>query len=222
MRYRAHPSLLAVLSLLLFASFFFPFSSHAGDAARVTYRKVFKDSSPEFLEIKLAENGPCTYEIRQIDDDPSPRPFEVGRAVIEKAFALAAELNHFRDTQLDVRRRLANLGQKTFRWERDGQAFEVTFNFTTNPTAMQLMQLFEGLGRQQAHLDTLAHRVKYDRLGVNDALLHFEADLNRKVIPEPERLLATLESVANDSRVVDIARQRARAIIERIKSGSRE
>jgi hypothetical protein len=60
--------------------------------------------------------------------------------------------------------------------------------------------------------------MRYDRLGVNDALLQFEADLNRNILPEPERLLPALDAVASDSRVVEVARQRARALAERIRA----
>jgi hypothetical protein len=48
--------------------------------------------------------------------------------------------------------------------------------------------------------------------------LRFEVDLNKKSIPEPERLIPALEQIAADSRIVEIARQRARALMERIRS----
>jgi hypothetical protein len=131
-------------------------------------------------------------------------------------FELAAQLNNFRGLQLDVHRRIANLGQKTFRYEQGEQTYEVAFNYTLNATANQLMQIFEGLARQQEHLIKLERRMRYDRLGVNEALLQFESDLNRKLLPEPERLLPALAKIAGDSRFVDIARQRARALAERI------
>lgn len=184
----------------------------------VSYRKVFKDSAPEFLEIKIRENGSGTIDLRQLEDEAEPEPFEVSPALAAKMFELAGQLEYFRGQQLDVRRRIANLGEKTFRYERGGEAHEVTFNYTVNPTAQQLMHIFEGLSRQQEHLATLNRRMRYDRLGVQDALLRFEMDLNRKMIPEPERLLATLDAIGNDSRVVDIARQRARMIAERIRN----
>jgi hypothetical protein len=192
----------------------------AGDGATITYRRVFKSSSPEFIEIKVSEGGASSYDIRQLDDSPSPQPFEVGSLLRAKIFELAAQINNFRDQQLDVRRRIANLGEKTFRYEKGGQAYEASFNYTLNATASQLMQVFEGLVRQQEHLTTLLRRMKYDRLGVNDALLQFESDLNRKILPEPERMLPTLEQIANDARFVEIARQRARSLAERIRNAS--
>jgi hypothetical protein len=62
--------------------------------------------------------------------------------------------------------------------------------------------------------------MKYDRLGINDALLQFETDLNHKLLPEPQRALPTLDQIAGDSRFVDVGRQRARALAERIRHGS--
>ena len=58
------------------------------------------------------------------------------------------------------------------------------------------MQIFEGLARQQGDLVLLQRRIKYDRLGVNDALLQFESDMDHRLLPEPERLLPVLDQIA--------------------------
>jgi len=121
---------------------------------------------------------------------------------------------------LDVHRKIANLGEKTFRWEQGSEAHEVKFNYTLNSTASQLLQIFEGLARQQELLSLLERRMKYDRLGINDALLQFETELNRKLLPEPERALPTLDQIAGDARFVEIGRQRARNLAERIRHQS--
>ena len=192
----------------------------AADGARISYRRVFKSSYPEFIEIRVSENGSCTYDIRQLDEDPDPKLGEVSAPLRAKIFELAAQLRNFQGVALDVRRRIANLGQKTFRYEGNGQVHEVSFNYTLDSHANQLMQIFEGLARQQEHLVKLQRRMKYDRLGVNDALMHLESDLNRRNLPEPQRLLPTLEQIANDPRVVEIARQRARTLAQRIRSAS--
>lgn len=194
----------------------------AADPAIVTYRRVFRSSVPEFIEIKIPERGDCTYDIRQLEEDAQPEAFQVSDSLRGKVFALASELHNFRDADLDVKRRIANLGQKTFRWQRGAESYEATFNYTLNAPANQLLQVFEGLARQQEHLTLLVRRAKYDRLGVNQALLNFESDLNKHAIPEPERLLPVLEQIANDDRVVDIARERARSLVERIRNAKSE
>jgi len=205
-------------ALLLFVSCLFAAACFAGDQdAVITYHKVFKGSVPEFTEIKIAQSGKCTFDIRQLSEDADVQSFEMGDALRSKIFALAAELNNFRDADLDVHRKIANLGQKTFRYEKGAEAHETAFNYTTNPAANQLYQIFEGLTRQQEHAIILQRRMRYDRLGLNEALMNFETDYDRNLIPEPERMLPVLEQIANDDKIVDIARERARSIAARIR-----
>jgi len=196
-----------------------PASAHA----KLSYRRIFKSSSPEFIEIIVHDDSDAaTFEIRQLDEDPGATPFEVSAQLREKMFGLAAELKNFQgqDQYLDVHRKIANLGEKTFRWEKGAEIHETKFNYTLNSAATQLMQIFEGLARQQELVTLLERRMKYDRLGINDALLQFETDLNHKLLPEPQRALPTLDQIASDSRFVEIGRQRARALAERIRHPS--
>lgn len=196
-------------------------SAAASGGATLTFRRVFKSSSPEFIEISVREDSDeASYEIRQLDDDPGAAKFEVSSGLRAKMFAMAQQLNRFQGQDLDVHRKIANLGEKTFRWEQGPETHEVKFNYTLNSTASQLLQIFEGLARQQELLMLLERRMKYDRLGINDALLQFETELNRKLLPEPERALPTLDQIAGDSRFVEIGRQRARNLAERIRHQS--
>jgi len=158
-----------------------------------------------------------TYEIRQLDEDGGATPFEIGPALRTKIFQLVSELHHFQGLDLDVHRKIANLGEKTFRWDAVTESNQVKFNYTLNSAATQLLQICEGLARQQELIELLQRRIKYDRLGVNDALLQFENDLSKSVLPEPERALPLLDQIAGDPRFVEIARQRSRALAERIR-----
>jgi hypothetical protein len=183
-----------------------------------TYRRIFKSSTPEFIEIKINQDSDTgSYEIRQLDEDPGATPFQVSPALRGQIFELIGKLNYFKGLDLDVHRKIANLGEKTFRWENASDSHEVKFNYTINPDASQLLQICEGLARQQELIDLLQRRMKYDRLGVNDALLELETDFSKGVLPEPQRVLAILDQIAGDSRFVEIARERARALAERIR-----
>jgi hypothetical protein len=208
-------------SLLLGAAWLFAcaaFPSPAPSGSKLTFRRIFKGSSPELIEINVREDSDVgSYEIRQLDEDPGASPFQVGAALRAKMFDLAAQLHHFQGLDLDVHRKIANLGEKTFRWESGAEIHETRFNYTLNPAASQLLQIFEGLARQQEHADLISRRMRYDRLGINDALLQFESDYNRSLVPEPQRLLPMLEQIAGDPKFVDIARQRARSLAERIR-----
>jgi hypothetical protein len=183
-------------------------SAPASAGAKLTFQRVFKSSTPEFIEISVREDSDdATYEIRQLDDDPGAAKFQVSSQLRSKMFALAQQLNRFQGQDLDVHRKIANLGEKTFRWQQGSETHEVKFNYTLNSSASQLLMLLE-------------RRMKYDRLGINDALLQFETELNRKLLPEPERALPTLDQIAGDARFVEIGRQRARNLAERIRHQS--
>lgn len=196
-------------------------TSNVPTGATLTFRRVFKSSTPEFIEITVREDSDdALFDIRQLDEDAAPAAFQVSAALRGKMFDLAGQLKHFAGLDLDVHRKIANLGEKTFRWEHGGETHEVKFNYTLNNTAAQLLQIFEGLARQQELLSLLERRMKYDRLGINDALLQFETDLNRNLLPEPQRALRTLDQIASDSRFVEIGRQRARALADRIRRQS--
>jgi hypothetical protein len=216
MRVSSRP-ILAWAVLLCFAIPCLVHASPAG-ASVFTYRRIFKSSTPEFIEIKIREDSDTgSYEIRQLDEDPGATPFEISHFLRSKIFELSAQLNHFKGLDLDVHRKIANLGEKTFRWEQGPEAYEVKFNYTLNPLATQLLQICEGLARQQELADLLQRRMKYDRLGVNDALLELESDISKNVLPEPQRLLPLLDQIAGDSRFLEIARERARALAERVR-----
>ncbi len=206
--------LIAVAAMLASVALSVP----APSGAKLTFRRVFKGSSPEFIEISVREDSDTgAYEIRQLDEDPGSLPFQVSAAWRTKMFDLAAQLKHFQGQDLDVHRKIANLGEKTFRWESGKEVHEAKFNYTLNSAATQLLQIFEGLARQQEHVDLISRRMKYDRLGINDALLQFESDLNRSLLPEPQRVLPMLDQIAGDAHFVEIARQRARSLAERIR-----
>lgn len=221
-------SLLCAVACLTLGSLFSPAACANGIRAAqpdsppagptITFRKIFKTSFPEFVEIKLNQQGSGTAELRQLDEDPNPQPFEIGQPLAQKIFALAAKLHNFQGVDLEVHRRLANLGEKTLIYESGGDTHETKFNYTLDDSATQLVNIFEGLARQTADLSDLVRTMRYDHLGVNDVLQTIDADYGHKLLPEPERLLPALDAVANDEKFIDIARQRARTLATRIRA----
>src|ERR1700730_11041058 len=66
------------------------------EGAKLTFRRVFKSSSPEFIEIVVPEDGhAATYDIRQLDEDATALPFEISAGLRAHMFESAAQLNHF-------------------------------------------------------------------------------------------------------------------------------
>jgi hypothetical protein len=206
---------LLLLVLVVAAS---AFARPASDSTNITYRKIFKSSYPEYVEIKVSQNGAATYDIRQLDEESEPVAFEIDPPLVQRIFDLAAKLHNFQGVNLDIHRRIANLGEKTFLYTKGGESHEVKFNYTLDDSATQLLNIFEGLARQESDLSNLQRVMRYDHLGVNDALVQIEADYNNKIFPEPERLLPALDQVSADNKFIDIARQRARVLASRIRN----
>jgi hypothetical protein len=205
---------------LLFVLFFAALASAGApaDSPTIIYRKVFKSSYPEYVQIKVSQNGAATYDLRQLDEESDPVAFEINPPLVQRIFDLASKLHNFQGVDLDIHRRIANLGEKTFQYTKGAESHEVKFNYTLDENATQLLNIFEGLARQESDLSNLQRVMRYDRLGVNDALIQIEADYNSKILPEPERLLGALDQVSADDKFIDIARQRARTLASRIRN----
>jgi hypothetical protein len=193
-------------------------SASAADTSSLTYRRIFKSSYPEFVEISINEDGSGTFDIRQLDDTASPQPLQIGSPLVHKMFELAESLHDFQGVDLDVHRRIADLGQKTFIYKKGAEAHQVTFNYTLNNSAQQLLAIFDGLQRQELDVSDMERAMRYDHLGIPDVIARVQSDVKDKLIPEPDALLPTLDEIAQNSELLEMSRQRARAIAAEIRN----
>jgi hypothetical protein len=190
----------------------------AAPGATITFQKVFKSSYPEFVEIKISQSGSGTCDIRQLDEAASPQSFEMGAPLVQKIFSLAAKLHNFQGVDLEVHKRLASLGQKTFTYENGSEKHQVTFNYTLDPTGAELTSLFENISQQETDLSDLTRTMRYDKLGVNDVVERIESHYDGRLLPEPGRFVGPLEKLSADTTYVDVARERARKLADRMRS----
>jgi len=131
-------------------------------------------------------------------------------------FDLAAQLKHFQGQISMCTAQIANLGEKTFRWESGPEVHEQNSTTTLNSAASQLLQIFEGWrASKNTLIDLAAH--EYDRLeSTTPCCIRIGSQ------PQPSAGTAARPAhgwirIAGDSRFVDIARQRARSLAERIR-----
>ncbi len=212
--------LLAVFLLAMAFAALIPASAHAtpDGEATITYLKVFKSSYPEYTEIKIGQSGAATYDIRQLSDASTPQPAQISAPLVARIFNLAAKLHDFDGIDIEMHHRIANLGQKTFTYQRGSETHSVSFNYTLNEPASQLLAIFDDLARQQTDLSDLQRTMRYDRLGVNDVLLQVEKDYDNKLFLQPDQFLPALDQLGADAHFIDIARERARNLAARIRA----
>jgi hypothetical protein len=215
-----YKGLLAVFALAMAFAALIATSARAtpADEATITYLKVFKSSYPEYTEIKISQSGAATYDIRQLSDASAPQAAQISAPLVTRIFDLAAKLHDFDGIDIEMHHRIANLGQKTFTYQRGAETHSVSFNYTLNGPASQLLVIFDDLARQQTDLSDLQRTMRYDRLGVNDVLLQVEKDYDNKLFLQPDQFLPALDQLAADTHFIDIARERARNLAARIRA----
>ena len=194
------------------------FPQAASVPAKLTYSRIFKGSTPEFLLITVDSKGLGTFEGHKLDEAQSPRPLQLSAGTTERIFALAGELHNFQSVDLESHKKVANLGQKTFAYQQGDDVNRVVFNYTENRVARELVDIFEKVSAVEEHISALENEMKYDPLGLSQELLQIQIELNNKSLADAKLLLPTLEKIAHHSRFLHLAQVRAQQIIERIQS----
>jgi len=186
----------------------------------LTYRRVFKGSTPEYLSIRVDKTGAGAYEGRKLSDPTEPRPLQLTPAITRQLFELADRLSDFRTADLESHRKVADLGQKTFIYESGGQKYSVEFNYTVNRDARDLSDLFEKIAMVEQHVAGLEFAIKYDHLGLPQELREIQIELANQALADPELLVPTLEEIARNPRFLHLAQARAQDILQRIQNNN--
>jgi hypothetical protein len=185
--------------------------------SRLSFTKVFEGSSPEYIHITVDQDGQATYQGGSADEPNEPETLQLSEQFTARVFSLVAQLQYFQGIQLETERRVAFMGKKTFAYEKDGQRAEVSYNYTTNRTAEELRELFEKLARSRELIAQLEHRLVFDRLGLMEVVRKLESQFNAGRLAELEQFMPVLEKIAADSRLMQLARSRATALLRRIR-----
>jgi len=180
-------------------------------APRIFYSKVFKGSSPEYTEIVLESSGEATY--KEAPDDSDPLKFKLADADTHAIFALADKLDDCK-RPVESGLKVANMGEKTFRYEDGETKNEVKFNYSQDLDAQALLAWFEKIAETEQRYIDLDRTVHFDKLGVNDAILRLQITYDAKRLVDPEQFLKLLDRVANNESFMHVARERAATLAD--------
>lgn len=182
----------------------------AADGPRLFYSKTFPGSKPPYMEIRLDRNGRAEY--REAPDEESPVIFTLRPAETEVVWRLAEKLDRFQ-RPLESGLKVAPLGDKVLRWEQGEQRHEAKFNHTLDPDGQLLQDWFERMCESAILQANLERAVKYDRLGVNQAILHIEAAWDKKRLVAVDQFVPLLKRVAANASYLNMARERAEKLL---------
>jgi hypothetical protein len=187
----------------------------ADPAPRVVFTKSFPGSVPAWYSVTIEQNGDAVY--REDPKDELPIKFHLNEADTAQIFDLAGKLDYFK-RKLESPAKVARMGDKTLHFEKGAESSETTFNYTEDVDGRILTDWFERISETERHLIDLERVVKYDKLGVNNALLQLEMTLDRKRLIAPEQFLPMLDRVVKNESFMHLARQRAAAIADQIRN----
>ena len=181
----------------------------------IVYSKSFPGSTPAFVSIELLRDGQCVY--KEAADDEQPAKFKIAKEEADEIYSLAGKLGHF-DRALESGLKVAFMGEKKFRWVDGDKATEQKFNYSQDEDANKLLDWFEKMTQTEQHYFILERSVKFDKLGVHKALLQLEAAWDRKRLVAVDQFLPLLDRVAKNSSYLNMARERAAAMAEVLRT----
>jgi hypothetical protein len=179
------------------------------------YSKSFPGSTPPYMEVRLAADGSVEY--RETPDEAALR-FKLKEAELKPVLELTAKLDNF-SRPLESGLPVARMGEKTFRYEKDGEKKEVKFNYSQDLDAQALLEWFERITESARYYYDLERAVKFDRLGVNHAILKLESAWDRQRLVAVDLFEPLLNRVIKNDVYLNMARERAAKLAEAFRAG---
>lgn len=181
---------------------------------RIIFSRVFPGSIPEEFEVSLESSARVIYS----EPEEEPVEFQIDEGESAVRFGQAEDLRFF-SMELASKRRVASSGKKVLRFESNGVVRgEATFDYSDSEVARDLATWFVKIAETEQHLFELERVAQFDRLGINQALVHLESSFERERVVAPQRLVPILTRISTQKNIVHLARARAAGLLERIEA----
>jgi hypothetical protein len=191
----------------------------------VSFDCLWEAATPQEYTIAARSTGNARYvssnPVRTSEDraqDPDyTKEFTLSSGGSAKVFAWTAQAKYF-DGDFDYKKNaVANTGRKTLTFADPTRHFQTTYNWSENTAIDQLTRFFQGVSSTIEHGRKLEFLHRYDKLGLEAQLKGMEEEAQSRYLAELQIIAPVLESIAGDSSVMNIARQRARRLLQRAK-----
>lgn len=176
----------------------------------IFYSKSFPGSVPAYVEITVTRDGAVVYKEKPDDDQPVKLKLKPEEA--DAIFGLADKLGRFAH-KLESGLPVAKMGEKTFRWVEDKPVNEQKFNYSTDENCRELQEWFEKIVETEMHLFALERTARFDKLGVNKALLQLEASWDKKRLVALDQFYPWLNRIIKSESYINMARERAEKLL---------
>ncbi|MBZ5491029.1 MAG: hypothetical protein LAO76_08870 [Acidobacteriia bacterium] len=192
----------------------------------ITFDRVWEAYKPQDVTITVQSTGPARYISRnpftppdQTGADPDYLlDFTLSSRNQKKLFDDAREAKYFNGDFSYKKHVVASTGKKTLTYSDPVRHFTTTYDYSENKAIEEITNLFSGISNTIEHGRKLVYLHRFDKLGLEEELKAMEDAAESHNLAELQIIQPTLDSIAQDSTVLNIARQRAKKLLLKANS----
>ena len=189
----------------------------------ITFNRLWSSFTPQSVTMTVSANGAGEYRSRNPeksgdDVDDFQTDFTVSPACRDKLFRYAKEAGYFDGDFTFKKHVVASTGKKTLSYSDPARHFSTTYDYSENTAIQEITNIFSGISNTIEHGRKLKFLRRFDKLGLEEELKAMENAAENHNLAELQIIRSTLESIAQDSTVLNIARKRAKKLAAKANS----
>ena len=211
-------AMLVVVGLCALATSQQSASADAASRAVVTFTLDFPQSEPSHYTIAVDANGhasyECTVKIEDSDDQIYRAEFDVTSGNRQRIFELAKEAKYFSGNIDSGNHKLAFTGEKILSYQDGQQSVTARYNYSNLESVRQLTTLFESIEGTLDYGRRLDYYHRYQKLALDDELKRMAEQARNHELSEIQGVAAVLQSIVEDTSVINVVRARAKELLQ--------
>jgi hypothetical protein len=192
------------------------------DDSGARYRYLFENdrfTTPR-MEVEFDARGKGHFRFTRKGEPEIDNQLTVSSALVTRVQGLFSGLNFLAsDEDYQFKKDFSHLGQITITAAQGGKERTATFNYTTNESMNQLVDIFRGIATQETRVFEIETVRTNDPISTPAQLRLLESELRSKRIADPKSLVPLLDEIRQDESVPLIARNHAERLIQLINKG---
>jgi hypothetical protein len=188
----------------------------------IIFDLYWEAATPQSYTITVQSSGKASYVSRnptrpettnQSGDPEFTLEFTISPATRDRLFILAKTTNYFQGDFAYRKHTVATTGKKTLTYADPTRHFQTAYDYSENANIDEITRLLQGISNTIEHGRKLQFLRRFDKLGLEKELKGMEELAQGGYLVEVQIIAPTLENIANDSAVMNIARQRAQRLL---------
>lgn len=186
----------------------------------ITFDRLWEAYTPQEVTFTLESGGTAKYLSRnplkapEAGADPDyTLDFTMSDPNRDKIFQFAKEANYFNGDFSYKKHAVSSTGKKTLTYADRIKHFETSYDYSESKAIQEITNIFAGISNTIEQGRKLQFLRRFDKLGLEAELKGMENAWEAHNLVELQLIAPTLENIANDPAILNIARQRAKRLL---------